>query len=67
MLYCLYTVTGGITKAYKLTLWTTDEQVIVLDEVFETREDADNRLEGIMSEGAEYNGKEIAFGKSERI
>ena len=53
--------------AYKLTLWTTDEQVIVLDEVFETREDADNRLEGIMSAGAEYNGKEIAFGKTERL
>ncbi|MBO6017610.1 MAG: hypothetical protein J6Z15_03905 [Oscillospiraceae bacterium] len=53
--------------AYKLTLWTTDEKVIELDEVFETREDADNRLEGIMEAGAEYNGKAIAFGKSERI
>ena len=53
--------------AYKLTLWTTDEEVIVLDEVFATHEDADNRLEAIMSEGAEYNGKEIAFGKTERL
>ena len=53
--------------AYKLTLWTPDEKVIVLDEVFETHEDADNRLDAIMSEGAEYNGKEIAFGKVERI
>ena len=43
--------------AYKLKLWTPNEKVIELDEVFETHEEADDCL----------NGKEIAFGKGERI
>ena len=53
--------------AYKLTLRIPDERVIVLDDVFETHQDVVDRLDAIMSEVAEYSGKEIAFGKVERI
>ena len=53
--------------AYKLKLWTPNEKIIELDEVFETLQEADDRLDAIMFESAEYNGKEIAFGKGERI
>ena len=53
--------------AYKLTLHIPDEKVIVLDEVFETHQDVADRLDAIMSEVAEYSGKEIAFGKVEII
>ena len=53
--------------AYKLTLRIPDERVVVLDEVFETHQDVADRLDAIMSEVAEYSGKEIAFGKVERI
>ena len=53
--------------AYKLTLRIPDERVIVLDDVFETHQDVADRLDAIMSEVAEYSGKEIAFGKVERI
>ena len=53
--------------AYKLTLHIPDEKVIVLDEVFETHQDVADRLDAIMSESAEYNCKEIDFGKVERI
>lgn len=53
--------------AYKLTLHIPDGKAIILDEVFETHQDVADRLDAIISEGTEYSGKVIAFGKVERI
>ncbi len=49
--------------AYKITVWTEDDNEYDLGKTFSTRDAAEEELDDIILNGAEIEGSPIEFGK----